>query len=80
MIENIVPIEPTLPSIPMPKKEKHKITITIQDMDIETNQIDIMLKNEPEITSNVPMTAALSVATQVLELLTVIKEKNGSAQ
>lgn len=76
MIENLIPpLEPESLKPQLPKKEPHKITITIQDMDVELNQIDIMLKNEPEITQNVPMTAALSVAQQVLELLTIIREK-----
>ena len=68
------------PLTPEPKlilsREKHKMTLTIEDIDLTTNSIDIIVKHEPELTQNVPMTAALSVAQQVLELLTVIREKN----
>lgn len=70
----IPPIEPT--EQPKLIREKHKMTLTIEDIDLTTNSIDIVVKHEPELNQNVPMTAALSVAQQVLELLTVIREKN----
>lgn len=71
----IPPLEP--PQQPdAPIKEKHKMTLTIEDIDLTTNSIDIIVKHEPELNRNVPMTAALSVAQQVLELLTMIREKN----
>lgn len=71
----IPPLEPTQkPDAPL--KEKHRMTLTIEDVDLSTNQIDIIVKHEPDLNKNVPMTAALSVAQQVLELLTVIREKN----
>lgn len=76
MIDNLIPpLEPEQKPN-MPQREKHKITLTIEDIDLSTNSIDIIVKHEPEINQNVPMTAALSVAQQVLELLTVIREKN----
>lgn len=75
MNNELPPLEPTQPS-DKPIREKHKMTLTIEDIDLSTNSIDIIAKHEPEINSNVPMTAALSVAQQVLELLTVIREKN----
>ncbi len=72
------PLEPTQPltTIDAPVKEKHKMTLTIEDIDLSTNSIDIIVKHEPELNRNVPMTAALSVAQQVMELLTMIREKN----
>lgn len=70
----IPPLEPT--EQPKPTREKHKMTLTIEDIDLSTNSLDIIVKHEPELHKNVPMTAALSVAQQVLELLTVIREKN----
>lgn len=69
------PLEPPQPS-DTPLKEKHKFILTIEDIDLTTNSLDIIVKHEPEISKNVPMTAALSVAQQVLELLTMIREKN----
>lgn len=71
----IPPLEPVI-NIDKPIREKHKMTLTIEDIDLTTNSIDIVVKHEPELNQNVPMTAALSVAQQVLELLTVIREKN----
>lgn len=71
----IPPLEPPQTS-DAPIKEKHKMTLTIEDIDLNTNSIDIIVKHEPELNKNVPMTAALSVAQQVLELLTMIREKN----
>lgn len=69
------PLEP--PQQPdAPIKEKHKFTLTIEDIDLSTNSLDIIVKHEPELNRNVPMTAALSVSQQVLELLTMIREKN----
>lgn len=76
MNENLIPpLEPVI-NIDKPIREKHKMTLTIEDIDLSTNSLDIIVKHEPELHKNVPMTAALSVAQQVLELLTVIREKN----
>lgn len=76
MMNNELPPLETAKTSDAPLKEKHKMTLTIEDIDLTTNSIDIIVKHEPEISSNVPMTAALSVAQQVLELLTMIREKN----
>lgn len=73
----IPPLEPTVTA---PTKEKHKMTLTIEDVDLQSNQIDIIVKHEPELNQNVPMTAALNVAQQVLELLTIIRQKNMTPQ
>ena len=71
----IPPLEPTQqPDAPI--KERHKMILTIEDVDLSTNSIDIIVKHDPEINKNVPMTAALNVAQQVMELLTMIREKN----
>lgn len=56
------------------------MTLTIEDVDLQTNSIDIIVKHEPELNQNVPMTAALNVAQQVLELLTIIRQKNMTPQ
>lgn len=72
----IPPLLPDTELKPILTKEKHKMTLTIEDIDLSTNSIDIIVKHEPEISQNVPMTAALSVAQQVLELLTILREKN----
>lgn len=62
MIDNLIPpLEPTQLS-DKPIREKHKMTLTIEDIDLTTNSIDIIVKHEPEIGKNVPMTAALSVS------------------
>lgn len=76
MTNEIPPLTPDTEPKLILSREKHKMTLTIEDIDLTTNSIDIIVKHEPEIGQNVPMTAALSVAQQVLELLTVIREKN----
>lgn len=80
MNENIIPMNQEPDLTPQPKVEvavkiPHKITITIEDIDVSTDQMALDVQFDPKMEKNVMMTAALSVAQPVLELLSVMREK-----
>lgn len=63
------------PKVEAVARVPHRIVITIEDINISTNEMALDVQFEPKMEQNVPMTAALSVAQPVLELLQVLREK-----